>query len=262
MNRYLQCIEMPDAGLPGRRLNREIGAVHEMPAVPGGLGRRVQEGERAGGEHGPSSMGDKAAMKGAGKAAGTGVGKGAMHAPGRPVGDKKTLKTALLPGVKASDKVRARLPGASSGLKARPSKREVSWAAMRAGLRRKAMRMPRFALRSELSGGFVNIDPPPHSNALFAHSAGDTAKEPLSLSSAFALPRSGVGTIFAFGSDALLSLCQTAEHQDWVACTATPVLLRAPKAIDPTKASAHHRKLLVSANHAPTAQFVVEVLDK
>jgi hypothetical protein len=205
-------------------------------------------------------------MKGTGKGAGKGAGKnggnGTVHAPGKPVTDKKKqLKTALLPGVKATGKLRSRLPGSSSS-KSRPSKRELSWAGMRARFRLKALRMPRFALRSELSGGFVNIDPPPHAKALFAHSVGDATKEPLSLSSAFALPPNGEGFIFSFGTDALLSLCESAAHEDWVACTATPVLLRAPKATLPSKDSAHHRKLLVSTAHVPTAQFVVQVLDK
>jgi hypothetical protein len=255
---------MHDTEMLGRRLSRDRGAatgiLMGMPAAFGEYeGRRAQEGGGLGGvataQPGPSS----AIIDGAGKGAGT----VAVHAPGRPVGDKKKqLKTALLPGVKASSTVLARLPGGGSGLRARPSKREVAWTAVRAALRRRALRLPRFALRSELTGGFVNVDTPPAPNALFAHSVGDATKEPLSLSSAFALPRSSVGVIFAFGSDALLSLCETAAHEDWVACTATPVLLRAPKAVHPSKASAHHRKFLVSADNQPTAHFVVEVLGK
>eukprot|EP00967_Tisochrysis_lutea_P127969 scaffold218414_cov30-Tisochrysis_lutea.AAC.2 len=245
-----------------READRQLAEFHSQAHVDNRLLQETATRKTASTEAARPSQA-KPVGKSAGKSKGDGKGpvQQTTHAPGRPVSDKPgSLKTGLLPGVKANATTRARLPKKIHLI--RPRKHEMTWAAKREALKSRALRMPRFALQSQLSGGFVNIDPPPHKTALFAHSTGDSAQEPLSLSSVLALPASGTGSIFAFGPGAALSLCETSSDKPWAACTATPVLLRAPKATHPSKASEHHRKLLVSPETAPAAQFVVEILER
>jgi len=99
-------------------------------------------------------------------------------APGKPVKHATArLKTPLLPGKGVPKK--------------RPIRHEASWAAAKSLLLRKADRLPLYALQSTENGRFVDVDPPPDKFALFAH-ADSTS---LSLSSVFALPSSGRGSL-------------------------------------------------------------------
>mmetsp|Transcript_29464 Transcript_29464/g.93157 ORF Transcript_29464/g.93157 Transcript_29464/m.93157 type:complete len:527 (-) Transcript_29464:260-1840(-) len=163
-------------------------------------------------------------------------------APGKPVKHATArLKTPLLPGKGVPKK--------------RPIRHEASWAAAKSLLLRKADRLPLYALQSTENGRFVDVDPPPDKFALFAH-ADSTS---LSLSSVFALPSSGRGNLISLGTEAFVSLCQDNVGLEWAACTATPPILKAPRAIEPSLASAHHRKLLVHLPYSGSALSMQKV---
>jgi hypothetical protein len=114
--------------------------------------------------------------------------------------------------------------------------------------------MPHFALQSTLTQGFLAIDGPPHKDALFARADQGV----LSLSSAFALPRTGRGAIIARGTGSYLNICQKAEGQPYSLCAGTPSVMKPPRVTHPSKTAEHHRRLLLTPS--ASSEFVVEIV--
>merc|ERR1712216_139807 len=99
------------------------------------------------------------------------------------------------------------------------------------------------ALVSELSRGFVSVRSPPQENELFV----DAHAESLSLTSVFAVSRSGKGNILSLGTGALLNLCNLNDQRNSnraepiEICTGQPGTLK--KQATAPAGHSHHRKL-------------------
>ena len=99
-----------------------------------------------------------------------------MVKPGVPVKKEHTLKAPMLPGHTApthmphhpGTSVSSKHPGHSSRLHSASGKGVNVLEAQRKAVLAKASKLPRFALKSELTKGFVTVEVPPHSDALYA----------------------------------------------------------------------------------------------
>jgi len=136
---------------------------------------------------------------------------------------------------------------------------KVQFDQLQAVIRKRAARLPAFALISEASRGYVSAELPPRKPELFVHASG----ERLSLQNVFAAaaPRAGKGgsALYALGAGAILGLCETTPGSaDMALCLGGPAELKPPRVGSQREKSAQHRKLMLRAG--ATSAFVLEIV--
>jgi len=135
-----------------------------------------------------------------------------------------------------------------------------SWEADQAQLMKQAASLRRVALVSVATGGFMTVDPPPHSLELFLRADA----EEMSLRTIFAVPNhKTVGGIISFSTKALLNPCQLSAEtgvEPSALCTGAPSILKTPKVAKANrKEAAFHRKLLTSRKTS-MSDFEIELI--
>ena len=136
---------------------------------------------------------------------------------------------------------------------------KIQFDQLQAVIRKRAARLPAFALISEASRGYVSAELPPRKPELFVHASG----ERLSLQNVFAAaaPRAGKGgsALYALGAGAILGLCETTPGSaDMALCLGGPAELKPPRVGSQREKSAQHRKLMLRAG--ATSAFVLEIV--